>query len=131
MTNFDTFIEAVKQQVQPPGRARHLAGTLPELFALIPPDATLADLVAGWSALARPQNLNEESSVAHRRQMFGTLAALGVPLVDQPGSLEGAVRIWQAWDEAFQKRWNPHKRAMAKTLAHELAELQNLVNWSE
>jgi hypothetical protein len=127
MTNFDTFIEAVKQQVQPAARARHLAGTLPELFALIPPDVTLADLVAGWGALARPQNPNEESAVAHRRQMFGALAALGVPLVDQPGDLAGAVRIWQAWDKAFAKRINPHQRAMAKTLARELAELQNLV----
>ncbi|MEO8607573.1 MAG: hypothetical protein ABI690_06815 [Chloroflexota bacterium] len=127
MINFDPLLEAVKQQVQSAGRARHLTATLPELFALIPTDVTLADLVAGWRALAHPQSEHEETAVAHRRMMFSTLSEIAVPLVDEPGNLAGAVRIWQAWDAAFQKRWNPHQRAMAKTLARELAELQNLV----
>lgn len=56
MINVDALIDAVKQQMQPTHRAQHLAQILQQLFAVMPDEATLADLVTGWQCLSRPQN---------------------------------------------------------------------------
>jgi len=125
MLKFDQFVEAVKQQMQPEGRVQHVAGTLQKLSAVTPSDATLADLVAGWQVLARPQNQNELSSVAHRRKICAELAAIGAPFTSEPGDRAGAVKIWQAWQDAFQRNTDPHQTSMAKTFARELVELQS------
>ena len=51
--SFDQFLEAIKLQMQPEGRAQHTAGMLQHLRTLLPNDVTLADLVAGWCLLSR------------------------------------------------------------------------------
>jgi len=126
MIQFDRLIEAVKQHMQPESRAQHLAGMLEELFAYTPEEATLADLVIGWQALARPQSPNEAPSIAHRRQVYSDLAALAARLTSETGTLTNAVKTWQAWSDAFQKSADLRNAAMAKTLARELTELQAL-----
>ena len=122
---FDQFIESVKQQMQPEGRVQHLVGILQQLFAFTPDDATLADLVAGWQVLALPLSQNEEAPVTHRREICAKLAAVGGQLTTEPGNLAGAVKTWQAWQDAFQRSSDPRQTAMAKTLARELGELQS------
>ncbi len=52
--NFDPFLEAVKQHMQPEGRAQHQAGMLQQLLAGLPDEMRLSDLAAGWQLLARP-----------------------------------------------------------------------------
>ncbi len=121
----DQFIEAIQQQMQPEGRAQHLAGMLQELLAIIPDDVTLADLVAGWQILARPQSQNEEASVAHRRKICAELSAIAAQFMSEPGNLAGAVKTWQGWQDAFQGSADPRQAAMAKTFARELVELQS------
>src|SRR5690348_6413914 len=54
--SFDHFLEAVTRQMQPEGRALHQAGMHRYLRTLLPQDVTLADLVAGWQALAQPRS---------------------------------------------------------------------------
>ena len=125
MINFDRFIEAVEQQMQPEGRAQPLAGTLQQLLAFIPDDVNLADLVAGWQILARPQSQNEEASVAHRRKICAELSAIAAQFTSEPGNLAGAVKTWQEWQDAFQGSGDPRQAAMAKTFARELVELQS------
>ncbi|HEX2909890.1 MAG TPA: hypothetical protein VH186_03710 [Chloroflexia bacterium] len=66
--DFDQFIEAVKQQMQPAGRAQHLAATLQELLAIIPDEVTLADLTAEWQLLARPKSQNEAADLIIAQQ---------------------------------------------------------------
>lgn len=119
------FIEALKQQMQPEGRAKHLAGSLQELLAIVPDDVTLADVVAGWQVLARPQSKNEKASMAHRRQVQAELARIATQFTDEPGSLAGAIKTWQVWQKALQDSATPHQVAMAKTFAQELLELQS------
>ena len=46
-TSFDQFLEAVKLQMQPEGRAQHTAG-MPRHLSTLLHDVTLADLVVGW-----------------------------------------------------------------------------------
>ena len=127
MIQFNRLIEAVKQQMQPESRAQHLAGMLQELFAYTPTEASLADLVIGWQALAQPQNPNEVASIAHRRQVYADLAVVAARLTAETGSLTNAVKTWQAWTDAFQKSADPRNAAMAKTLARELAELEGII----
>jgi hypothetical protein len=121
---FDEFIGAVKQQMQPEARAQHLIGILQQLFAFTPEDTTLADLAAGWQVLARPHRENEEAPVTHRREICAKLAAVAAELTSEPGNLAAAVNTWQAWQDGFQRSADPRKAAMAKNLARELRELQ-------
>ena len=123
--NSDQFIEAVKLQMQPERRVQHLAGTLQQLFAFTPEDVTLADVAAGWQVLARPKSQNETTSVAHRRKIWAELSAIAAEFTDEPGNLAGAVRTWQALQDAFQRSADPHQATMAKTFARELVELQS------
>ena len=59
--NFDPFLEAVKQHMQPEGRAQHQAGMLTQLLVVLPDEVRLSDLVAGWQLLARPQSEPEQN----------------------------------------------------------------------
>ena len=128
MTNFDQFIEAVKQQMQPERRVQHVIGTLQQLSAVTPEDVTLADLVVGWQVLARPQSQNEEASVAHRRQIWAELSAIAAHVTNEQGNRAGAVKIWQAWQDACQKSADPHQARMVKTIAREVVELQSALS---
>ena len=121
---YDQFIEAVKQQMQPEGRAKHLAGSLQELLAIVPDDVTLADVAAGWQVLAHPQSENEKVSMVHRRQVQAELVKIATQFTSKPGSLAGAIKTWQVWQKALQDSAAPHQVTMAKTLAQELLELQ-------
>jgi len=123
-TSFDQFIEAVKLQMQPEGRAQHQAGMLQHLRTLLPNDVTLADLFAGWQVLAQPRN-DSNSEVLHRRKTCAELAAIAAQLTSEPGHLAGAVKAWQAWQGASQRSADPRLSAMAKTFSRELIELQS------
>jgi hypothetical protein len=123
MSNFDLFIDAVRHNIQPANRVEHLIGTLQQLFTLIPADVTLGDVITGWQALASPQSQNEEASVVHRRHICRELSAVGKQYMDKPGSLNNAVKAWQAWQDAFQSSTDPRQAAMAKILQRELGEL--------
>ena len=122
MMNSDQFIEAIKQQMLPDKHVQHPVDTLQRLFALTPADATLADLVAGWQVLARPHSQNEEASVAHRQKMCAEMAAFATQFASEPGNLVGAVKTWQAWQDAFQRSTDPYHAILAKTFARELVE---------
>ena len=122
--SFDQFLEAVKLQMQPEGRALHTAGMLEYLRTLLPNDVTLADLVAGWQVLAQPRN-DTNSAVLNRRKTCGELAAIAAQLTSEQGKLTGAVSTWQAWLDASQRSSDPRLAVMAKTFARELAELQS------
>lgn len=123
-TAFDHFLEAVKWQMQPEGRALHQAGMHQYLRTLLPQGVTLADLVAGWQVLAegRPDS---PSAVLSRRKTCAELAAIAAPFMSGPGTLTGAVRTWQAWLAASQESTNPRLAAMRATFARELVELQS------
>ncbi len=123
--NFDPFLEAVKQHMQPEGRAQHQAGMLTQLLVGLPDDVQLSDLVAGWQMLARPHSEQEQASVAHRRGICSELAAIAARLTSEPGQLAGAVKAWQAWQDACQRSADPRLAVMSKTLARELVELQS------
>ena len=125
MMHFDQFIEAVKQDMQPAGRAQHMAGMLQPLLATLPADVTLADLAAGWQILARPQGQPEQASVTHRREICAKLSAIAARLTSEPGNLAGAVTTWGVWQAACQSSAAPGQAAMAKTFARELMELQS------
>ena len=120
---FDQFLEAVKLQMQPEGRALHTAGMLEYLVTLLPTDVTLADLVPGWQVLAQPRN-DTNSAVLSRRKTCAELAAIAAPLTSGPGTLTSAVRAWQAWFDAAQRGAEPRLAAMHATFARELVELQ-------
>ena len=121
---FDQFLEAVKLQMQPEGRAQHTAGMHQHLRTLLPNDVTLADLVAGWQVLAQPRN-DTNSAVLSRRKTCGELAAIAAQLTSEQGNLTGAVSTWQAWLDASQRSADPRLAAMRQTFARELAELQS------
>ncbi len=122
--SFDQFIEAVKAQMQPEGRAQYTAGMHQHLHTLLPPDVTLADLVAGWQVLAQPRN-DTNSEVLHRRKTCGELAAIAAQFTNKQGNLTGAVSTWQAWLDASQGSADPRLTAMRVTFARELVELQS------
>lgn len=122
--NFEQFMEAVKQQMQPPGRVEHLVDMLQQLFALTPQEVTLADVAAGWQQLAQPRRQNEAKPVSHRRQICAHLAAIALQSGAVPGNLAGAVTAWRAWHKAFEASTDPRQSAMAQTLARELEELE-------
>jgi hypothetical protein len=88
---FDQFLEAVKLQMQPEGRALHTAGMLEYLRTLLPNDVTLADLVAGWQVLAQPRN-DTNSAVLSRRKTCGELAAIAAQLTSEQGNLRAQSR---------------------------------------
>jgi len=123
-TSFDQFLEAVKLQMQPEGRAQHTAGMHQHLRTLLPNNVTLADLVAGWQVLAQPRN-DTNSEVLHRRKTCAELAAIAAQFTSGQGNLTGAVSTWQAWLDASQRSADPRLAAMAKTFARELVELQS------
>ena len=81
----DQFIEAVKVQLQPEGRAQHTAAMHQYLRTLLPNDVTLADLVAGWQVLAQADN-DTNSAVLHRRQTCAELAAIAAQLTSGAAS---------------------------------------------
>jgi hypothetical protein len=121
---FDSFIEAVKQNMQPEGRAQHMAGMHQHLRTLLPDDVTLADLVTGWQVLAQPRP-DSNSEVLHRRKTCGELATIAVPLTKEQGKLTGAVSAWQVWLDASERSTDPRLTAMRQTFMRELAELQS------
>ncbi|HLW00602.1 MAG TPA: hypothetical protein VKT82_18235 [Ktedonobacterales bacterium] len=88
---FDRFLEAVRRQMQPEGRALHQAGMHQYLRTLLPPDVTLADLVAGWQVQAGERS-DANTAVLSRRKTCAELAAIAAPLINGPGTLTGAVR---------------------------------------
>jgi hypothetical protein len=120
---FDQLIEAIKHDLQPEGRAQHMAAMLQQLLAAAPADVTLADLAAGWRTLARARGQQEQASVTHRREICAELSAIAARLTSEPGTLASAVKTWQAWQEACQRSAAPGQTAMAKTFARELSEL--------
>jgi len=122
-TSFDQFLEAVKLQMQPEGRAQHTAGMHQHLRTLLPNDVALADLVAGWQVLAERRN-DTNSEVLHRRKTCAELAAIAAQLTSEQGNLTGAVSTWQAWLDASQRSADPRLTAMRATFARELVELQ-------
>jgi len=121
--SFDQFLEAVKLQMQPEGRALHNAGMLQHLRTLLPNDVTLVDLVAGWQVLAQPRN-DTNSAVISRRKTCAELAAIAAQFTNGQGNLTGAVSTWQAWLDASQRSADPRLAAMRATFARELVELQ-------
>lgn len=121
----EEFIEVVKQQLQPESRVQHVVDALQQLFALVPDDVTLADIVAGWQLLSHPQSQSEEAAVTHRRHVCTQLAAIGAQVTCEPGKLLNAAKTWQVWQETCQKSTDPRHTAMAKTFARELVELQS------
>jgi len=121
--SFDQFLEAVKRQMQPEGRALHTAGMLQHLRTLLPNDVTLADLVAGWQVLAQPRN-DANSAVLSRRKTCAELAAIAARETSGQGNLTGAVSTWQAWLDASRRSADPRLAAMRQTFARELVELQ-------
>jgi hypothetical protein len=121
----DQFIEAITLQMQPEGRAQHMAAMHQHLRTLLPNDVILADLVVGWQVLAQPCN-DTNSAILHRRQTCAELAAIAAQLTSGQGHLTGAVKTWQAWLDASQKSDNPRLATMAKTFARELMELQSV-----
>lgn len=123
-TSFDQFLEAVKLQMQPEGRAQHQAGMHHYLRTLLPKDVTLADLAAGWQVLAQPRP-DSTSAVFSRRKTCAELAAIAAPLTSGPGNLTEAVRTWQTWLDASQRSADPRLAAMRATFARELRELQS------
>ena len=126
MINFEPFLEAVEQQMQPVSRVQHLIGMLQQLFTYTPDDATMGDLVTGWQVLALSKSQNEEASLAHRRKICADLSIIAAQFTNEPGNLANAVKTWQAWQDAFQRSNDPRQTAMAKILARELMELQTL-----
>ena len=122
--SFEQFLEAVKLQMQPGGRALHNAGMLQHLRTLLPNDVTLADLVAGWQVLAQPRD-DTNSAVISRRKTCAELAAIAAQFTNGQGNLTGAVSTWQAWLDASQRSADPRLTAMRQTFARELVELQS------
>lgn len=122
-TSFDHFLEAVRRQMQPEGRAQHTAGMHQHLRTLLPPDVSLADLVAGWQVLAQSHN-DTNSEVLHRRKTCAELATIATQFTSEQGDLMGAVQTWQAWVDASQRSTDPRLAAMRTTFARELVELQ-------
>jgi len=123
-TSFDQFLEAVRRQMQPEGRAQHTAGMHQHLRTLLPHDVTLADLVVGWQVLAQSRN-DTNSEVLHRRKTCGELAAIAAQFTSEQGNLTGAVSTWQAWLDVSQRSADPRLTAMRVTFARELVELQS------
>ena len=123
--NFDPFLEAVKEHMQPEGRAQHQAGMLTQLLVGLPDEVRLSDLAAGWQLLARPHSQQEQASVAHRRGICAELAAIAARETSESGHLASAVKAWQAWQDVCQKSADPRLAVMGKTLARELVELQS------
>jgi len=122
--SFDQFLEAVKLQMQPEGRALHNAGMLEHLRTLLPNDVTLADLVAGWQVLAQPRN-DTNSAVISRRKTCAELAAIAAQLTSGQGNLTSAVSTWQAWLDAFRGSADPRQVAMVSTFEREVLELRS------
>jgi hypothetical protein len=122
--SFDQFLEAIKLQMQPEGRAQHNAGMLQHLRTLLPNYVTLADLVAGWQVLAEGRN-DTNSTVISRRKTCAELAAIADQFTNGQGNLTGAVSTWQAWLDASQRSADPRLAAMRATFARELVELQS------
>jgi hypothetical protein len=124
--NFEPFLEAVGQQMQPVGRVQHLIGMLQQLLTYTPDDVTMADLATGWRVLALPKSQNEEASFAHRRKICADLSIIAAQFTNEPGNLANAVKTWQAWQDAFQRSHDPRQTGMVKILARELMELQSV-----
>ena len=123
MENFEKFVDAVRLQLQPEVRANATAGTLQQLGALVPNGTTLADLLTGWSLLARPRE-GVEIGVVKRRVTCNELSTIATQFANKEGTLSKAIQVWQTWYNAFSDSTDPRHAAMAKTFARELAELQ-------
>lgn len=123
--NIELFLGAIKQQIQPEGRAQHLVGMLQPLLVSLPQEVRLADLGFGWQLLARPYGQPEPAAVAHRREVCARLSEVVARLTNEPGDLTEAVKAWQTWQQTCQKSGDPRLSAMAKTLTRELGELQS------
>ncbi len=125
MANLDTFIEAVRSQVEPPPRGIATANTLQQLSVLIPNNVTLADLAVGWQTLSHPSGQREERAVEMRRVTCGELAQIASQFTTEPGNLSQAIDTWYQWVKAFKNNdGDPRRISMAITFTRELAELQ-------
>ena len=122
--SFDPFLEVVRRQMQPEGRAQHTAGMHQYLCTLLPDDVSLADLATGWQVLARGHN-DTNSVVKSRRQTCAELAVIAAQVTSEPGELARAVKAWQVWQDASQSSADPRLMAMRATFARELGELQS------
>jgi hypothetical protein len=125
LVGFSKLIEAVKAQMQPPPRAQHTVGTLQQLSMHIPDGVMLADLLAGWQELSHPRS-GDEVAVIARRNTCRELAEIAAQFTDDQGSLAGAFRAWQAWQEVFEGSSDSRQAAMAATFAREVAELRSV-----
>jgi hypothetical protein len=123
-TPFDPFIEAVKQQMQPEGRAQHHAGMLHYLLTHLPDEVTLADLTAGWQVLALARH-DTNAAVLSRRKTCGELAAIAAQFTNEPGNLSNAISTWQTWLADFRVGTNPRMASMVSTLEREVLELRS------
>ncbi len=121
---YDPFLAAILRGIQPEGRAHHQAAMLRHLLPFTPADVTLADLAAGWQALARPQGRDETSAVSSRREVCAELAAIAISEAGARGQLAGAVRAWQVWVDVCQQSADPRLIVVGKIFARERAELQ-------
>ncbi len=118
------FIQAVRTELQPVGRAAHAASTLEQLLLLTPPGVDLEDLALGWRTLSTPQ-MGDKESIAQRRLTCGELAAIAAQFTtEERGQLEQAILAWSSWLEALRKGEDPRQKAMALTFSRELIELQ-------
>ena len=124
IAQLDQLIETVREQMQPPGRARAVAHTLQQLSPFIPDDVTLADLVEGWWILSHASERREEPATAQRRVTCNELANIASQITDDEGNLAQAIKTWSIWADAFKKSDDPRQTAMAKTFSRELKELQ-------
>jgi hypothetical protein len=125
ITNLSQLVKAIQSQMQPAPRADATANTLQQLSVFIPGDVTLADLIVGWRILSQPPRLEaEHPAITQRRVTCSELATIASQCVTEQGSLEKAIRTWQAWQHAFTKRDDPRQVAMVETFTRELKELQ-------
>lgn len=125
--SFDPFLEAVRRQMQPEGRAQHTAGMHQYLCTLIPDDVSLADLATGWQVLAR-EHTDTNSAVKSRRQTCAELAVIAAQVTSEPGELARAVKAWHVWLDASQGSADPRLTEMSATFVRELGELQSASN---
>ena len=124
MEGFDKLIAAVETQMQPPGRAHAVARTLQQLSNLTPIEVTLADLIIGWRIVAQPIQKDEDVATVQRRATCSELATLATPIIQEQGTIMGALNAWQSWQKVFTNSNDPRREAMAQTFARELSELK-------
>ena len=94
MEKFNELVEAVKLQMQPPGRAIHTASTLKELSIYTPNETILADLIVGWRLLSHSTLQEEDIPASLRRVTCGELATIASQFTTESGNLAQATKTW-------------------------------------